>query len=1514
MNKPRGRPMSVMNSRHSLTVALAALLFILAGTVTCGPAHCRQPQAMPNILVLHSYGTGFAWSDEEYAGFIQRIREVYPDLGAFREHLESRRYPGEMATVRIRALFHEKYENLKFDLIVCFDNPALQTALRNRDLFPGVPIVFGGINGFTPAMIEGQRKITGVPENLAIRQTLEIALGLHPGTKQILVVANKSETGLATLAEAEPAIASIGKGVVFRYLPFSSMEEVKDAIDALPRDSLVLLLTFSADTGWQSLSMAQDTQYLTADAPVPAYSAHAVRLGHGIVGGVALAGRDHGRQVADVALRVLGGEDPDSIPIPRTPSGKPMFDYVQLKKWNIPLEALPSDSFILNKPVTLWEENRDLVLGVAATIGALILLVAGLTFLAIRNRAADAALRASEERFRAIFEHAGVGVCMTATDTGRFLVVNRKFCEIVGYTNEEMLGKTLFDLTHPEDLEACRASMHEMFLTGRGYGLEKRYIHKDGSTVWIFLSAAAIHGFGNALPRSVGIIHDITDRKKIEESFHRSQRLLQESQALSHVGSWEWDLQTNTRTLSDEMYRIFGYEPGGFEPVFDNFISAVHPADRERVQAAFRKAAETGALYREEFRIIRPDGSEIIVHAEGARSGEEGRQRIIGSTMDITERKLAQQALEESEQRFRLVVQNADAIIVVLDKNGVFQLTEGRALAKIGSYPGRVVGKSMLEVYADVPELVDSVREALSGKPTRSITVFKGIVIDVVHSPLFDSEGNVEGVVGIGIDITERRRAEEALAKSEQQLRMALSASRQGLYDLNVQTGIVEVNPEYEKILGYEAGEIGMNVAEWIKSVHPDDREMVRRTYNDYLAGKRREYRIECRLVNKTGGYRWLLTTGSIMEWDAEGCPLRLMGVASDITERKMTELALKRTQFCIDNMRDSVFWIRGDATFAYVNEASCRGLGYSREELLAMRLIDVDPVFPAAIWPEYWKNVIEEGTAVLETWHKAKDGKAFPVEVSITTMRFAEEVLIAAFARDITERKEAERLLQEREAKLASIFHTAPVGIGLVVRGVIQEVNDAMCRITGFDSAELAGEDFRILQAADGCEQMSFGDGEYTAGGSESVSVETCWVRKDGEKRDIAISAMLLDLFDPAKGYIFAALDITERKLAEKALRDSEYFLRKSQEVARLGSYHMDAVSGNWMSSSTLDEVLGIDGDYEKNVEGWIGLVHPEQQEEMRKYFSEHVLSRHQPFAAEYRIIRPRDGRERWVYGLGELELDANGNTISMFGTIQDITERKLAEEKIRRLNEELEDRVHERTAQLEAANKELEAFAYSVSHDLRAPLRAVDGFTRILTEDYASILGEEGMRVCNVICEEARRMAELIDNLLAYSRMGRVELLPTQINMEELAGAIFEELTTSEDRERIEFHLGTLPPVVSDRTMMRQVWTNLIGNALKFSAKRERPVIDVGAEPQANEIIYHVKDNGAGFDMRYSSKLFGVFQRLHSERDFEGTGVGLAIVQRLIHRHGGRVWAMGEADKGATFYFSLPVKGTGG
>lgn len=307
-------------------------------------------------------------------------------------------------------------------------------------------------------------------------------------------------------------------------------------------------------------------------------------------------------------------------------------------------------------------------------------------------------------------------------------------------------------------------------------------------------------------------------------------------------------------------------------------------------------------------------------------------------------------------------------------------------------------------------------------------------------------------------------------------------------------------------------------------------------------------------------------------------------------------------------------------------------------------------------------------------------------------------------------------------------------------------------------------------------------------------------------------------------------------------------------------------------------------------------------------------ALMKPEPFDLELKLWHAESQRHRYVRLRAVPLLDEAGVVREWIGAVQDVDDRRTLEENLRVLNTELEERVADRTSQLQEANKELESFSYSVSHDLRAPIRAVGGFCELLRRDHESQLDAEAQRKLGIIKSEAERMGALIDDLLAFSRLGRKGLQPAELDMAALVKAVYERLNRDVAGRDVELKLGALPTAVGDRSLFEQVWVNLLSNALKFSSKKDRSIIEVGAISEEREHVYYVRDNGAGFDPRHAKNLFGVFQRLHHGDEFPGTGVGLALVHRIVARHGGRIWADAKPGEGATFHFTVPKEPIGG
>ncbi len=490
-------------------------------------------------------------------------------------------------------------------------------------------------------------------------------------------------------------------------------------------------------------------------------------------------------------------------------------------------------------------------------------------------------------------------------------------------------------------------------------------------------------------------------------------------------------------------------------------------------------------------------------------------------------------------------------------------------------------------------------------------------------------------------------------------------------------------------------------------------------------------------------------------------------------------------------------------------------------------------------------------------------------------------------------------------EVRFRTLYERSPLGYqSLDAGGRIIDVNPAWVEALGYAAEDVVGRWFGDFLAPADVERFRTSFPRFVAAG-EIHGIEFEMVRKDGERVVMTFDGRIgRDERGAFKRTHCILTDITERKRAEEA----------TALLAAVVESSNDAVIAKRLDGTILSWNPGAERLYGYSPTEAVGqnisiVAPPELRGDIQEIL-DRVARGERVTHKETARVR-KDGTRLDVSLTVSPIMDSAGAIIGASTIAQDITERKRAERALHEARDLLEVRVAERTAELQAANAELEAFSYSVSHDLRAPLRSIDGFSRIVEEEYGGSLDDEGRRLLRVVRDSAHKMAQLIDDLLAFSRSARHPLQPSRIDMGGLARSVCEEVTPPEVNARCEFTVGALPEAVGDAAMMRQVWVNLLSNAVKFTRPVTRPAIAVRGRVEGCEVIYTVSDNGVGFDMAYVGKLFGVFQRLHPAREFEGTGVGLALVQRIVHRHGGRVWADGVVGKGAAFSFALPAPG---
>lgn len=523
--------------------------------------------------------------------------------------------------------------------------------------------------------------------------------------------------------------------------------------------------------------------------------------------------------------------------------------------------------------------------------------------------------------------------------------------------------------------------------------------------------------------------------------------------------------------------------------------------------------------------------------------------------------------------------------------------------------------------------------------------------------------------------------------------------------------------------------------------------------------------------------------------------------------------------------------------------------------------------------------------------------GKLTVVSIGAATVFAVVLVTIAVrqVRRELARRRAAETTVQESLARIEDLYHHAPCGYHSLDRnGTFVAINDTALQWLGYSREEVVGRmtyaDVLTPESAATFPQRF----ETFIRTGEAVNTDYEWRRKDGSALPVLLNATAI--YDSAGNYIASratVFDVTRRKRIE-AERDRFFTISRDLLCIAGTDGYFKRINPAW------EKVLGH-ADEQLMAQPFIEFVHVDDRERTVEEVAR-LAGGEESIDFENRF-RSKDGSYRWLCWSARC---APAERL-IYASARDVTHQKEADERIQWLNADLEVRA----LQLESANRELEAFSYSVSHDLRAPLRHIDGFASLLTKRASDSLDAESRRYLATISKSAKQMGTLIDDLLAFSRIGRVPLRRQLIDHDQLVRGVVSDGRYESAARSILWEIDPLPNVHADAALLRQVWTNLIDNAVKYSSKSTPPRIAIGGSEQTatGEHVFFVRDNGVGFDMGYADKLFGVFQRLHGPSQFEGTGIGLANVRRIVTRHGGRTWAEGRVDAGATFYFSLPI-----
>jgi PAS domain S-box-containing protein len=906
------------------------------------------------------------------------------------------------------------------------------------------------------------------------------------------------------------------------------------------------------------------------------------------------------------------------------------------------------------------------------------------------------------------------------------------------------------------------------------------------------------------------------------------------------------------------------------------------------------------------------DGSEFPVEINLSFIETINGVLVLALVSDITLRRQYELSLRESEELFHIQVEGVqDYAIFMLDCQGnVLNWNAGAERLK-GYRAEEIIGKHCSCFYPQEEQNAGNPAEGLKKAAAEGRVSYEGWRIrkdgsrfwaDVIITALYDESGNLRGFSKVTHDITGRKKVEDALRFSEARYRTLFHDNPTMIVTLAADLTVLTVNPFCASQLGYTTDELeGQPV---LKLFHEDDRPAVAEQLRRCLQNPNQVKHWQFRKIRKNGDLLWVEETAQAI-YDLSGA-LNILVVCQDITERKHLEDELKQTsmqnELILASAGEGIIGLDLEGNQSFVNAAAATMLGYDVNELVGIHSHSIwhyarpdgshyheekCPVYAA-----YKDGTVHSG----EEMFLRKDGTFLPVQFTsrpiITDGKITGAVLTF---NDITERKRSEEVLEQSEERFRATFNQAAVGIGHVTPdGRWLRINQKYCDVVGYTEEEIKALTIQGITHPDDLETSMQHYQLLLEGKLDNYSLEKRYIRKDGSTIWVNITASMV--FDDGGNPMFAigvVEDISRRKRAEEE-RDWVY------------KYSLDMLC-----------VAGFDGYFKRvspsfeKILGWseaellstsiFDFIHPDNLEATCQEFKS-LEGGKQAINFENRY-RCKDGSYKWLSWHSHPMIE---NKL-IIGVARDITERKRVEKDIERLNADLEARA----VDLEYVNQELEAFNYTVAHDLRNPLNVISSYCQVFTELCGDKLDEQCLRYIQETYNGTLRMNLLIETLLNFSRLSHAELNRESVDLSSMANEVAGELKGSEAARRVDFHIADGMVADGDANLLRVALANLLGNAWKYTATREEALIEFGTQEIDGKPVYYVRDNGSGFDNAAAEKIFAPFQRLPGAEEYRGFGIGLATVERIIRRHGGRVCAEGEPGKGATFWFTLSTDG---